>query len=45
MCLPSVTWDLVALTTPNTNRNMVQIAVLQIFRRFELRAEKIENVQ
>ena len=45
MCLPSVTWDLVALTTLNTNRNMVQIAVLQIFRRFELRAEKIENVQ
>ena len=45
MCLPSVTWDLVALTTPNTNRNMVKIAVLKIFRRFEFRAEKIENVQ
>ena len=45
MCLPSVTWDLVALTTPNTNRNMVQIAVLKIFRRFEFRAEKIENAQ
>ena len=39
MCLPSVTWDLVALTTPNTNRNMAQITVLKIFRRFKFRVE------
>lgn len=40
-----VTWSSVALLTPNAYRNMVQIVVLEISRKFQLSKKTVENVQ
>ena len=40
-----MTWSSVALLTPNAYRNMVQIAVLEISRKFQLTQKAVENVQ
>ena len=40
-----MTWSSVALLTPNAYRNMVQIVVLEISRKFQLSKKTVENVQ
>ena len=42
MCLPLVTWSLVALGTPRANSNKVQAVVLITFRRFHVSADTVE---
>ena len=40
-----VAWSSVALVTLNANRNILQIAVLKMSRKFQFSAETVENVQ
>ena len=40
-----MTWSSIALLMPNAYRNMVQIVVLEISRKFQLSKKTVENVQ
>ena len=40
-----VAWSSVALVTVNANRNILQIAVFKMSRKFQFSAETVENVQ
>ena len=42
MCLPSVTWSSVALSTPNASSKKVQAAVVIISRRFQFSEDTVD---